>query len=78
MESSWFMPTLQQKEALASSQMEGTQATFDGVLVDQVTPNEKDKNLNEVRNYYIATVKGYEALKKRDFSDEFFSTSTKR
>ena len=71
-DSSWFMPTLQQKEALASSQLEGTQATLDGVLVNQVAPNEKDKNLNEVSNYYLATVRGYEALKKRDFSDEIF------
>lgn len=72
LDSSWFMPTLQQKEALASSMLEGTQATLDGVLVNQVSPNDKDKNLNEVQNYYIATVKGYENLKKRDFSDEFF------
>lgn len=70
--SSWFMPTLQQKEALASSMLEGTQATLDGVFVNQVVPNDKDKNLNEVHNYYAATVKGYESLKKRDFSDEFF------
>lgn len=72
LDSSWFMPTLQQKEALASSQLEGTQATLDGVLVNQVAPNDKDQNLNEVNNYYLATVRGYELLKKRDFSDEFF------
>ncbi|MCR4682316.1 MAG: Fic family protein [Clostridiales bacterium] len=72
LESSWFMPSLQQKEALASSKLEGTQATLDGVLIDQVAPNDKDKNLNEVRNYYTATVHGYAILKKRDFSDEFF------
>ncbi len=72
LDSSWFMPTLQQKEALASSQLEGTQATLDGVLINQVTPNNKDKNLNEVTNYYLATVQGYETLKKHDFSDEFF------
>ncbi len=71
-DSSWFMPTLQQKEALASSQMEGTQATLDGVLINQVSPNEKDKNLNEVKNYYLATYTGYEYLKRHDFSDEFF------
>lgn len=70
--SSWFMPTLQQKEALASSMLEGTQATLDGVLINEVAPNEKDRNLNEVKNYYIATVMGYDYLKKHDFSDEFF------
>ena len=72
LDSSWFMPTLQQKEALASSKLEGTQATLDGVLIDQVAPNDKDKNLNEVRNYYAATVLGYGLLKKDDFSHEFF------
>lgn len=72
LDSTWFMPTLQQKEALASSLLEGTQATLDGVLVNQIAPNDKDKNLNEVSNYYLATVRGYNALKKRDFSDEFF------
>jgi Fic family protein len=72
LDSSWFMPTLQQKEALASSMLEGTQATLDGVLINQVAPNDKDKNLNEVRNYYSATVQGYDSLRKRDFSHEFF------
>ena len=72
LDSSWFMPTLQQKEALASSMLEGTQATLDGVLINQVLPNEKDTNLNEVRNYYLATVRGYDLLKHRDFTDDFF------
>lgn len=72
LDSSWFMPTLQQKEALSSSQLEGTQATLEGVYVNQVLPNEKDKNLNEVKNYYYATAAGYDYLKKHDFSDEFF------
>ena len=72
LDSSWFMPTLQQKEALASSMLEGTQATLDGVLINQVTPNDKDKNLNEVCNYFSATLLGCSILKKRDFSDEFF------
>lgn len=72
LDSSWFMPTLQQKEALASSMLEGTQATLDGVLINQVTPNDKDKNLNEVRNYYTATVSGYRYLSRMDFSNEFF------
>ncbi len=71
-DSSWFMPSLQQKEALSSSKLEGTQATLDGVLVNQVAPDDNNVNLNEVSNYYSATLMGYEALKKRDFSDEFF------
>ena len=72
LDSSWFMPTLQHKEALASSVLEGTQATLDGVLTNQVSPNEKDKNLNEVRNYYLATLEGYDYLQRHDFSHEFF------
>lgn len=72
LDSSWFMPTLQQREALASSTMEGTQATLDGVLTNQVLPNDKDKNVNEVRNYFLATAQGYDYLSKHDFSDEFF------
>ena len=72
LDSSWFMPTLQQKEALASSSMEGTQATLDGVLINQVAPDSKNKNLNEVQNYYLATARGYDTLRRHDFSNDFF------
>ena len=71
-DSSWFLPTLQQKEALASSKLEGTQATLDGVLINQVEPSTEDKNINEVMNYCIATQQGYDSLRKRDFTNEFF------
>lgn len=71
LDKAWFLPTLQQKEALASSMLEGTQATLDGVLVDQVSPNDKDKNLIEVRNYLVAAEKGYSYLKKNHISAEF-------
>ncbi len=72
LDSSWFMPTLQQKEALASSALEGTQATLDGVLTNQIAPNDKDRNLNEVQNYYRATVEGYKILRSHDFTHDFF------
>lgn len=68
---SWFLPTLQRKEALASSLLEGTQATLDGVLVDQVNPSDSDKNLLEVRNYLRAASNGYKYLKRKEFSIEF-------
>ena len=71
LDSSWFMPTLQQKEALASSMMEGTQATLDGVLINQVTPNEKDKNLIEVANYFETTEMGYRYLSRNQFTLDF-------
>lgn len=67
----WFLPTLQQKEALASSMIEGTQATLDGVLVNQVTPDKKDLNIQEVVNYDAATEFGYRYLKKGEFDKEF-------
>ncbi len=68
---SWFLPTLQQREAWASSLMEGTQATLDGVLVDQVNPSEKDKDMSEVRNYVKAAQAGYMHLKNQTFSIGF-------
>ena len=70
--SALFMPTLQHKEALASSSLEGTQATLEGVLINQVTQSDKDKDLNEVNNYYHATVKGWEMLQRGNFSEDFF------
>lgn len=67
----WFLPTLQQKEALASSMLEGTQATLDGVLINQVVPNKEDYNLQEVKNYDRATELGYRYLKRGKFDKEF-------
>lgn len=67
----WFLPTLQQKEAWASSLMEGTQATLDGVLVDQINPSEKDKNMAEVRNYVCAAHEGYRYLRTHPLSVDF-------
>lgn len=72
LESSWFMPTLQQKEALASSLLEGTQATLDGVLTNQAEPSDSDENINEVRNYFMASQKGIYILGREAFSNEFF------
>ncbi|MBQ7501242.1 Fic family protein [bacterium] len=68
----WFMPTLQQKEAMKSSMMEGTQATLDGVLINKIVRDEDNKNLNEVDNYFTATQIGFHMLKRGDFSDDFF------
>lgn len=68
---SWFLPTLQQKEALASSMLEGTQATLDGVLVNQVVPDNKNLNLQEVVNYDRATELGYRHLKRNQLDKEF-------
>ena len=70
--SRWFMPTLQQKEALASSQLEGTQGTLDGVLTNQIAPDTENQNLNEVDNYFKATELGMRILNRESFSNDFF------
>jgi len=70
--SKWFLPTLQQIEALESSKLEGTQATLDGVLMNQALPTEEDVNINEVVNYSNATKKGLYILNRERFSNEFF------
>ena len=71
--SSWFMPTLQNKEALASSSLEGTQATLDGVLTGQILTKTQDQHINEVINYNNATLRGYEYLSINNFSKEFIN-----
>lgn len=71
LDSFWFMPTLQQKEAIASSKLEGTQATLDGVLIDRAVPSKKSKESMEVTNYFHVTQKGYKALKSEKFSSDF-------
>ncbi len=70
--SDWFMPTLQQKEALESSKLEGTQATLDGVLTNQAAPTDDDENINEVVNYFEATKAGIRILTREKFTNEFF------
>ena len=68
----WFLPALQQIEALESSKLEGTQATLDGVLMYQALPTDEDVNINEVVNYSNATRKGLYILNRERFSNEFF------
>jgi len=70
--SKWFLPTLQQIEALESSKLEGTQATLDGILMNQAAPTNEDMNINEVVNYLNATKKGIYILNREKFSNEFF------
>ena len=71
LDSSWFMPTLQQKEALASSTLEGTQATLDGVLINQAVPDKKAEEFAEVARYFKATKMGYKYLSKEHFTVDF-------
>ena len=62
LDSAWFMPTLQQKEAVASSLMEGTQATLDGMLINQAMPDKKTKDIEEVNRYLDASLTGEHGL----------------
>ena len=41
-------------------------------MINQIEGQENDMNLNEVRNYYIASAKGLVNLQKRPFTNEFF------
>jgi len=66
------MPTLQQKEAWKSSLLEGTQVTLDGVLMNQIEPDNNDINKNEVANYFRASERGLHILKREKFSNDFF------
>lgn len=77
LDSNWFLPNFQQKEALASSKLEGTQATLDGVLVNQVAPNEADKNLVEIVNYMNASLTGLSYLRNKHIDIEFLNTLNK-
>lgn len=67
-----FLPMLQRKESLSSSLMEETQATIDEVFINQISPDDNDKNINEVVNYYDATSLGMKRLKRGEFDNELF------
>lgn len=67
-----LVSTLELKEALESTKVEGTQATLESVFTNQVEPNKRDQSLNEVVNYCNATVFGFRYLASKDFSHEFF------
>ena len=66
----WFLPTLQRKEAIASTKLEGTQVTLNGVLEDQINPNDSNKSLNEVRNYFDAAEMGLSHLRTEPLSKD--------
>ncbi len=72
LDSQVFLPTLQTKEAFASSQLEGTRTTLDGVFKNQSSSNEDDVNINEVLNYFSASSIGQRILEREDFSNTFF------
>jgi len=66
-----YLPTLQNKEAIASNKIEGTQSTLNDILFNKVTQNEKDKNINEVINYYNVVMTGYDELKTEKIDSNY-------
>ncbi|MEJ6951405.1 Fic family protein [Natronospora cellulosivora (SeqCode)] len=60
------------QEAIQSSKIEGTQATFDEVLEFDIDKKEKNNDAQEVLNYYEALKYGQEALEKYPISTRLF------
>jgi len=69
----WFLPTLQAKEAVASSKLEGTQATLDDVLVSKVKTNDRNDDLSEILNYFEAANLGFAELEKKPMTIELIN-----
>jgi Fic family protein len=63
-----FLSMYVQKEALLSSQIEGTQASLSDVLQQNIVSNEKRKDTEEIVNYVKALNKGIELRKQLPFS----------
>lgn len=63
---------LKMQEALQSSRMEGTRATFDEVLEFEINKNEKNNDAQEVLNYYEALEYGEHALSEIPISTRLF------
>lgn len=66
--------TFETKEAVLSSKIEGTQATFDEILQFdaqelKTQENEKEKDYREIINYRYAIKKGKELLKERPLAE---------
>lgn len=62
------------KEAVLSSKIEGTQATFDEVLMfdaqdTKTEENEKEKDYKEISNYRLAIKRGRDFLEKRPLAE---------
>ncbi|MFW6308639.1 MAG: Fic family protein [bacterium] len=60
------------QEAVQSSKIEGTQATFDEVLEFEIDKNPKNNDAQEVLNYYEALRYGEDALEKIPISTRLF------
>ena len=68
-----LIPMLQNKEALSSMLIEGTQTTITDILEDKINSTKKtdDKVLREYRNHTNALLYGIDFLRGNGFTDEF-------
>lgn len=58
----FYLPRLEQIEAISSMKIEGTQTTMSDVIASDVFPDPKNSDLTEVFNHNIAVVKGSRAI----------------
>lgn len=73
MDKKMFMPVLQKKEAFSSSVLEGTQATFEDVLEEELDVETASEEWREIYNCYEATTFGYSYLQAKRIDIHFFN-----
>lgn len=78
MDKKMFLPVLQKKEAYASSVLEGTQATFEDVLEEELDMESASEDWREVYNCYEATTFGYSYIQAKRIDIHFFNELHKR
>jgi len=65
----FYLPRLEQIEALSSMKIEGTQTTMNDVIASDVFPDPKNSDLVEVINHNKALLYGMRAVKLEGFSE---------
>lgn len=71
--SRYFLPAIQTKEALASSAIEGTQATIEDVYESRIENTYQNRDLQEITNCYKAIGYGFSYLQGNHMDIEFFN-----
>jgi Fic family protein len=72
-----FLPAIRTREALASSAIEGTQATIEDVYEDRVNNITANTGVQEVRNYYNAISYGFTHLQTGHIDLDFLNNLNK-
>ncbi|MBR4985454.1 MAG: Fic family protein, partial [Proteobacteria bacterium] len=65
-----FIPSFWRNEAVASAQIEGTQATLEDVIENNPDSETPIRDIKAVSNYFKTTTIGYQLLANRQFSKE--------